>query len=65
MKGILSGTASKFVVSVLGAVATSLSTYYSADHWSTIVIAAITALSVYLVPNSKPAAEEEHLMPPQ
>jgi hypothetical protein len=54
MGNLLNGTASKFVVSVLGAVATSLSTYYSTAHWSTLVIAVITALTIYIVPN-KPA----------
>ena len=51
MKGLLNGTASKFLVSVLGATATSLNTYYGNAHWVSVVMAGLTALGVYLTPN--------------
>lgn len=45
------GSYSKFIVSILGAVATSLQTYYGTQHWVLVLIAALTAVTVYLVPN--------------
>lgn len=48
-----SGRIAKFVVAVAGAVSSSLETYYGTEHWVPVVIAGITALTVYLVPNSQ------------
>lgn len=55
MKTFLSGSASKFLVSVMGAVMTGLGTYYGGSKWEPIAVAAISAVLVYLVPNT-PAA---------
>jgi uncharacterized membrane protein (DUF4010 family) len=49
---LLNGQANKFLVCVLGAVATSLSTYYGTQKWEAIVFTALTAVIAYLVPNS-------------
>lgn len=51
MKGFLSGQANKALVSILGAVATSLSTYYGTAKWEPVVFAALTVLGTYLIPN--------------
>ena len=51
MKGLVNGTSSKVLVSILGAAATSLNTYYGNTHWVSVVTAALTAVTVYLVPN--------------
>ena len=47
----------KAIIAVLGAVLTSLAVYYGNSTWYPIVTTAVTALSVYLVPNlpAKPA----------
>lgn len=45
------GSYSKFIVAVLGAAVTSLQTYYGTQHWVPVVIAVLTAVVVYLVPN--------------
>ncbi len=42
----------KAVMAVLGAVLTGLASYYGETHWYPIVVSAVTALSVYLVPNA-------------
>lgn len=52
VKSVLNGGASKFLVSVMGAVMTGLGTYYGGSKWEPIASAAIGALLVYLVPNS-------------
>jgi len=41
----------KAIVAVLGAVLTSLAVYYGNTTWYPIVTTAVTALSVYVVPN--------------
>jgi hypothetical protein len=51
LSGLLNGSANKFIVSVLGAVATSLSTYYGTTKWEPMVFAVLTALATYVVPN--------------
>ena len=51
LKGFMSGGANKFVVSVLGAVGTSLTTYYGTTKWEPMVFAVLTALATYFVPN--------------
>ena len=56
MKGFFSGSANKALVSILGAVATSLTTYYGTAKWEPIVFAALTVLATYLVPNVTPAS---------
>ena len=57
------GAYSKFITAVIGQVITYITLYYHGEHWVAIVIAVAAALGVYAVPNSKPAAEEPHLMP--
>lgn len=42
----------KAVVGVLGAVLTSLAPYYGSAHWYPIVTSVVTAILVYLVPNT-------------
>lgn len=46
------GSVAKLVVSVLGTVATALPIYYGTAKWEPVVVAALTAVSVYLVPNT-------------
>jgi hypothetical protein len=46
---------SKFIVAALGAVGTALSTQYPGNHWTDAIIATITAVTVWLVPNTTPA----------
>jgi hypothetical protein len=47
----------KAVVAILGAALTSLATYYGGSHWYPIAVSVVTAISVYLVPNTpKPSA---------
>lgn len=48
------GQYSKFVVSVLGTVAVALTTFAHNATWVPVVLSAISAISVYLVPNSTP-----------
>lgn len=52
MKAIFTGQASKFLVAIMGAVSSSLTLYYGNEHWVPIVVSAIAAIGVYLVPNS-------------
>lgn len=42
----------KAIVGVIGAIATGLQTAYPSSHWATTVTAGITAVLVYLVPNT-------------
>lgn len=42
---------SKFYAAVLGAVITILTTVFSTAPWEPPVVAALTALAVYIVPN--------------
>lgn len=51
LKGLWTGQANKFLVSVLGAVATSLTSYYGTRTWEPMVFAIITAIGTYLIPN--------------
>lgn len=53
------GKFSKFIVSVSGAVATALSTAYGTEHWVSYVLAGITAITVFLVPNQVPDVTEK------
>ena len=64
MKGFFSGSANKALVSILGAVATSLSTYYGTQKWEPIVFAALTVIGTYLVPNVAPASTPAPPAPP-
>ena len=52
MSQFMNGQASKFLVSVAGAVLTGLGTYYGTTKWEPIVAAGLSAVLVYLVPNS-------------
>lgn len=45
---------SKFIVATFGAIGTALSTQYPGNHWTDAVIATITAVTVWLVPNTTP-----------
>jgi hypothetical protein len=52
---LLDGTANKFLVAVVGAISTSLSVYYGTTKWEPMVLAVITAVMTYVIPNiSKP-----------
>lgn len=42
----------KFVVALLGTVLTGLSVYYGKTEWFPIVTSVVTAVSVYIVPNT-------------
>lgn len=46
----------KAVVGILGAVLTSLASFYGGQHWFVVVTTAFTAVATYLVPNT-PASE--------
>jgi hypothetical protein len=54
LNGLVNGQASKFLVGVLGAVSSGLATYYSTARWEPVVVMALTAIGIYLIPN-KPA----------
>jgi uncharacterized membrane protein (UPF0136 family) len=57
MTQLVNGQASKALVAVLTAVAAALPIYYGTQKWVPIVVMALGALSVWLVPNApKPAA---------
>lgn len=45
------GQYNKFIVVILGTIATSLQQYYGNTQWVSLVISISTALTVYLVPN--------------
>ena len=44
----------KTVVAVVGALAVALQTQFPAAHWSTTVTAAVSAILVYITPNTPP-----------
>jgi uncharacterized membrane protein (DUF4010 family) len=47
----------KAIMGLLGAILTSLASFYGGQHWFVIVMSVFTAVSVYLVPNTpKPAS---------
>lgn len=46
------GQYNKFIVVILGTIATSLQQYYGNTQWVSLVISISTALTVYLVPNA-------------
>lgn len=53
LSAINSGRYSKFLVAIVGAVATTITTYFPVtDHWTTIVTSALSAILVYFVPNT-------------
>jgi hypothetical protein len=52
MKLANSGSISKFIVVVFGAIASALATFYGTARWEPAVVMALTALVTYLVPNS-------------
>jgi hypothetical protein len=54
---LLNGNASKFLVSVFGTVSTGLTAYYGTAKWEPAVLAGLSALLVYLVPNATAAAK--------
>lgn len=51
LKNLFNGGSSKFLVSILGAVAEVAATGHT--DWKTIVAAAATAVAVYFVPNAQ------------
>jgi hypothetical protein len=56
------GKASKFIVAVLGTISAGLTTYYHGSpksNWVPIVVEGITALGVYLIPNTVGTEEDE------
>jgi hypothetical protein len=56
---------SKFIVALLGAAGTALETQFPGNHWSAGVISGITAVLVWLVPNTpKPTATGTMGTPP-
>ena len=52
---MFNGTASKFLVSVMGAISVGLTSYYSSAQWEPAALAAVGAILVYLVPNASKA----------
>lgn len=46
-----SGKYAKFIISILGTVMSGLTTYYGTASWEPFAVAALTAATVYLVPN--------------
>ena len=52
LKDLYNGKANKFLVSVLGAVATALSSNYGGTKWEPMVFAALTAIATYIIPNT-------------
>jgi hypothetical protein len=61
---MLSGTISKFMVSVGGGIMSALSTYYGTARWEPAVGMGITALLVYLVPNTPKVTTPTPTPPP-
>lgn len=47
-----SGTIAKFIVALFGAASTDLTIYYGGSHWVPIVTSVLSAVGVYLVPNT-------------
>ncbi len=64
MKGFLNGQASKFLVAVAGAALTGLGTYYGTARWEPVVAGVISAVLVYLVPNSPKQLAGKRKTPP-
>jgi type IV secretory pathway VirB2 component (pilin) len=65
MSQFFNGSASKFLVAVMGAVLTGLGTYYGTSRWEPIVAAGLGAVMVFLVPNApKPPADGQGKEPP-
>ena len=50
---ILSGQASKFLVSVLTAVGAALPVYFGSAKWEPVAVMALGAVMTYLVPNAE------------
>ena len=50
------GQYSKTIVAFIGTISTGLTTEFPSAHWVPIVITALGALAVYLVPNQSTAA---------
>jgi len=48
------GQYSKFIVSILGTAAVAITTFGHNASWAPVVLSAISAISVYLVPNAAP-----------
>lgn len=48
---MFTGGANKFLVAVIGAVGTSLTSYYGTRTWEPMVLAIVTAVGVYLTSN--------------
>jgi hypothetical protein len=42
----------KAIVALIGAIATGLQTAFPSDHWASTVTATLSAVLVYLVPNT-------------
>jgi hypothetical protein len=59
------GRFSKFIVAAAGAVSTALSTAYGTEHWVSYVLAGLSAVTVFLVPNvpAVTAAKETTVAP--
>lgn len=49
---MFNGTASKFLVAIMGAVSVGLTSYFSSAAWEPAALSAIAAVMVYLVPNA-------------
>ena len=66
MKGLVNGQAAKAIVALIGCVTTLLG-HYSNTWWEPTVVAGLTLLGVYLVPNApKPPAESQsEVQPPR
>jgi hypothetical protein len=58
------GKYSKFIVSVLGTVAVGLSAFGHNATWVPLALSAISAVSVYLVPNASAAPPAAPVQPP-
>jgi uncharacterized membrane protein YjjP (DUF1212 family) len=54
----------KFIVAILGAVSAGLTTWANGAHWADTLIAGITAILVYLVPNAPKPAVPVPTVPP-
>lgn len=62
---LVNGQASKFLVSVLTAVAAALPVYFGGAKWEPVVIMALGAVLTYLVPNApKPGGAPPAPVPP-
>jgi hypothetical protein len=50
-----SGAVAKLLVGVFGAVSMALGVYYGTERWEPVVVAGLTAVVLWLVPNSPQA----------